>query len=169
MVRNWRNDPEVSRYMIFRDFITSEQQERWFLKVQSEKSFYFIIVVENNEVGLTELKNFSADGKSAESGMFIYDVLYRDSVYGYTVGCLLLDFAFDVVGISEVRAQVLDENKRAVRFNESLGFVKVNADVARGKSDYALSAQRYRDRVGRFRQALERSLKHQVGLGRSSR
>ena len=29
-VRHWRNDPEINRWMIYQDRITSKQQREWF-------------------------------------------------------------------------------------------------------------------------------------------
>ena len=37
MIRNWRNDPKISQYMSFRDYITPEMQKKWFDKWRRNK------------------------------------------------------------------------------------------------------------------------------------
>jgi len=43
LVRNWRNDPKISQYMEFRDYITPEMQIKWFNKVNNRNNYYFVI------------------------------------------------------------------------------------------------------------------------------
>jgi hypothetical protein len=42
LVRQWRNDPKISQYMIYREIITLEQQEKWFERINNDKNYYFI-------------------------------------------------------------------------------------------------------------------------------
>ena len=33
LVRNWRNDPKISQYMDFKEYISPEMQLNWFIKL----------------------------------------------------------------------------------------------------------------------------------------
>jgi RimJ/RimL family protein N-acetyltransferase len=74
------------------------------------------------------------------------------------VSSLLLDFGFDVLGLQEIEAGIMDDNPRAIRFNKSLGFVRADEDPVDGKSRYLLRAEHYRERIRPLRNALARSL-----------
>jgi hypothetical protein len=162
-VRSWRNDPEVAQFMVYREFITKEQQEDWFHRIQKEKGFYAIIVVNGNDIGLADLKNFSADGKSAEGGIFVHSKAFQNSVYAYAVCILFLDFAFERLKLDIVEAKVIDRNARAVRFNNSLGYVRSEQDLAPGVGLYFLTAEMYRKNVAAIRRALMVSLEQNFG------
>jgi RimJ/RimL family protein N-acetyltransferase len=151
-------DPEVSRYLTFRGSISPEQQEAWFKSVQQGSSRYFIISCDSLDVGLTELKNFSVDGTQAESGIFIHDPKYRNGLLGYAAILMLLDYGFDVLGLMRVEARIYDDNRRAIRFNESLGFEKQDADEAKGLSRYVLTRHGYRSKSVGIRRIVFRGI-----------
>jgi len=157
-VRNWRNDPEVSQFMVYREFITKEQQEAWFHRIQNERGFYAIIVVNGDDIGLADLKNFSADEKSAEGGIFVHSKEFQNSVYAYAVCILFLDFAFERLKLEIVEAKVVDRNARAIRFNKSLGYIRSEQVLAPGVGMYFLTAETYRRNVEAIRRALTVSL-----------
>jgi UDP-4-amino-4,6-dideoxy-N-acetyl-beta-L-altrosamine N-acetyltransferase len=157
-VRNWRNDPEVAQFMVFRGSITKGQQDDWFRRIQNEKGFYAIIVIEGEDVGLADLKNFSADGKSAEGGIFVHAKAFQNSIYGYAVCTLLLDCAFECLNLEMVEATILDTNIRAIRFNKSLGYMLNKNKSTPGVGKYYLTADTYRKKVGIIRRSLMISL-----------
>jgi len=43
LVRTWRNSPLIRQYMEFRDEITPEMQKEWFLSINNNENYYFII------------------------------------------------------------------------------------------------------------------------------
>jgi UDP-4-amino-4,6-dideoxy-N-acetyl-beta-L-altrosamine N-acetyltransferase len=153
-VRNWRNDPEVAQFMVFRGIITKEQQEAWFRRIQNERSFYAIIVVNDADIGLADLKNFSEDARSAEGGIFIHAKSFQNSIYGYAVSVLLLDFAFLTLDLEMVKAKIVNDNLRAIRFNESVGYIRDDQDAMPGVGTYCLTADRYHKKIAIIRRAL---------------
>ncbi len=122
MVRTWRNDPKISQYMSFRDYITPEMQEEWFKKINNDSNYFFIINIDGKDVGLTEIKNIDHTNSIGESGMFIYDDSYLNGIYSYLVAYIIFEFAFLTLKLNLIKSTVIDNNKRAVRFNKSLGF-----------------------------------------------
>lgn len=122
MIRNWRNDPKISQYMSFRDYITPEMQKKWFEKINNDNNYFFIINIDGNDVGLVDLKNIDYANFVGESGIFIYNDSYLNGMYSYLTSYILLKFAFSTLKLSIIEAKVMDNNKRAVRYNKSLGF-----------------------------------------------
>ncbi|MFW2524738.1 GNAT family N-acetyltransferase [Aliarcobacter butzleri] len=122
MIRNWRNDPKISQYMSFKDYITPEMQKKWFEKINNDNNYFFIINIDGKDVGLTEIKNIDYTNSIGESGIFIYDDSYLNGIYSYLVVYIIFEFAFSALKLNLIKSTVIDNNKRAVRFNKSLGF-----------------------------------------------
>ena len=122
MIRNWRNDPKISQYMSFRDYITPEMQKKWFEKINNDNNYFFIINIDGKDVGLIEIKNIDYTNSIAESGIFIYEDKYLNGIYSYLSSYILTEFAFSTLKLNTIKATVIDDNKRAVRYNKSLGY-----------------------------------------------
>ncbi|QGQ98479.1 GNAT family N-acetyltransferase [Paenibacillus psychroresistens] len=138
LVRNWRNDPKISQFMEFRDFITEEMQKKWFLSIDNKENYYFLIEYKHQLIGLTEIKKINFTDHSAEAGIFIYSEEYLNSMIPFQVTLSLLDFAFNYLNIVFINSYILKSNKRAIRFNKALGFVMLDAQEAIEKQHYRL-------------------------------
>ena len=124
MVRNWRNDPKISKYMEFRDYITPEMQEKWFQKIDNNNNFFFIIEYDKKEIGLVNIKDIDYEQKTGEGGMFIYDDEYLNSDISFRASLCICDFFFEVLNLEVKTAHILSDNKRAIKYNFMLGFEK---------------------------------------------
>lgn len=122
LVRKWRNDPKISQYMEYRETITPEMQEKWFTTINNTNNYYFIIEVEGKEVGLVNLKDINYEVGIAEPGIFIWDDSFLNSTYSYRSSLALFDFGFYELGLKKFNGHILKNNKRAIRYNKSLGF-----------------------------------------------
>lgn len=122
MVRRWRNDPEVSRYMAFREEITPDMQERWFRGLDPRTQFFYVIEQAGRALGLANLKDYDAARASAEGGIFIADPAARDGQLGLAAILALYDWGFESLSLDEIVAHILADNPRAIRFNQALGF-----------------------------------------------
>ena len=121
MVRNWRNDPNISRYMLFRDYITQEMQQQWFDSINNEKNLYYIVEYKTNEIGLINVKDIDYDEGIGEGGIFIADEAFQNTDIAYRAHILLFDYVFEEFGLSAIISEILESNKRAIRFAEFLG------------------------------------------------
>ena len=122
LVRNWRNDPKISQYMEFRDYITPEMQEKWFQKIDNDTNFFFIIEYEGKEVGLINIKDIDYEEKTGEGGIFIHDVECLNSDISFRSVLCMFDFFFETLGLEKNKAHILRDNKRAIQYNKMLGF-----------------------------------------------
>lgn len=62
LVLQWRNDPEVSRYMLFQEEISPEAHQAWYESL-SVFSYYMMIRWENTPIGVINLRDVDRDGK----------------------------------------------------------------------------------------------------------
>lgn len=144
-IRLWRNDPKISQFMEFRDYITPEMQKKWFMKINSSNNFYYIISYKGEDIGLVNVKDYDPILKVGESGVFIYEDKYLNTDIAYRVHLAFFDFCFGVIGMNIIRAHVRNDNKRAIRFISFLGYHGVaDEQYQLTKSDYLNNPNRLR-------------------------
>ncbi len=155
LVRNWRNDPKISQYMEFRDYITPEMQAKWFAKINNDQNYYFIIEYKGKEIGLTNVKDIDYGAKTGEGGIFIYDDSFLNSDIPFRVIFALNDFCFDELHLEKMIAHIMSDNKRAIDFNRVLGYKKDESSPESGKMVYILTKEDYLKQRNRFAKLLK--------------
>lgn len=143
LVRYWRNDPKISQYMEYREEITPEMQEKWFQRINNEKNYYFIIETEGKEIGLVNLRDIDYENGIAEPGIFIWDDAFLNSTYSYRSSLALFDFGFYELALQKLCGHILSDNKRAIRYNTSLGFKKEEGQEDVLNQSYSLDRTGY--------------------------
>ena len=122
LVRNWRNDPKIAQYMEFKDYITPEMQLNWFKKINNDSNYFFIIESEGKEIGLINVKDIDCDKFKGEAGIFIYDDDCLNSTISFQATLCLYDYCFETLKVKQLSAHILNDNKRAIKFNKMIGF-----------------------------------------------
>lgn len=122
MLRQWRNDPKIQQYMIYREYITPEMQEAWFKKINNDHNFYFIIEYEGREVGMINIKDVDYEKKTGEPGLFIYDDNLLNSDVGMRASLCFNDFVWNTLNLESLYIHVVASNKRAMAYNYLLGY-----------------------------------------------
>ena len=126
LIRQWRNSKEINQFFIFRGHISKAQQEKWFHKIStSGRDYYFLIVVDNRPVGLVYTKDIDWERREAETGMFIADKNYRNSLVSFEASYLNGRHFFHNLNLLKNKAQTLECNTAAMRYNKWLGFREV--------------------------------------------
>ncbi len=155
MVRCWRNDPRIARYMHFRDTITREMQEEWFRSINNDRHAFFIVEIGDEPVGMTEYKNIDLVEGKAEGGIFIHKEEYRNGLYPFAVIAIKHVYGFNTLGLRELYSYVLDNNKRAIRFNETIGYVPARTVRQGNKRLYILTKERFLTFLKRYKPVLD--------------
>lgn len=134
LVRLWRNLDRIRNTMVYKDIITPEQQLRWFNNLSQDSDFYFLIIFNDDPIGLVNLKNVNKS--SAEAGVFIGEESFDGMGYAFVAVFLINYFAFNILHLEKLVATILDENKSAIRFNKSLGYILEKSE--NGIGNYSL-------------------------------
>jgi len=121
LVRNWRNDPKISSYMFFKEYITPKMQLEWFNKINNDSNYYFIIEYNNEEIGLINTKNIDYEKKCGEMGLFIYEDKYLGTEIPFRASLCIGDFAFEHLKLDYTYGRVVSDNKHAIKYNKTLG------------------------------------------------
>lgn len=153
MVRQYRNDPKISQYMEYRDYITPEMQSRWFKKVDNIYNYYYIIQYQGKEIGLIDIRDIDYDKKCGEPGIFIWDDDYLNTDIPFRAIFALLDFGFEQLQLTNYIIHVLSDNKRAIKFNLALGYQISKNQEGIYNQEYTLEKDAYyehRDKLSTY-------------------
>ena len=143
LVRTWRNHPKISQYMEYRDEITPEMQEKWFDKINNDNNLYYLIEVDGHEIGLINVRDIDFVKKEGEPGIFIWDDNYLNSTISFQAVLALMDFCFEELLLQKMVIHVLNDNKRAIKFNNAFGYKLSNGQENIYNQEYTLSLPDY--------------------------
>ena len=143
VLRQWRNDPKIAKYMDYKEYITPEMQEAWFIRINNQYNYYFIVSYKSKDIGLVNLKNIDYDKKNAEAGIFIYDDKYLNTDMAFRITLCNFDFAFENLNLDYLYGHVMANNKRAIRYNKMLGYKLAENQEGILKQLYFLTKEDY--------------------------
>lgn len=89
------------------------------------KQLRLCIVKENKVVGLIDLFDFDPQNKRVGVGIVVLDDKERNNGIGTEAVSLLTDYVFQVLGLRQLYANVLEENAASLYLFKKLGFVEV--------------------------------------------
>lgn len=119
-VLEWRNHPDVRKYMYTQHEITLEEHTRWFQAALKNNQRHLLIFEKNKEplgfVNITEVKK----GGIADWGFYLSPLAPKGT--GHALGITALNYAFDEAGFHKVCGQALGFNERSIAFHLKLGF-----------------------------------------------
>jgi RimJ/RimL family protein N-acetyltransferase len=143
MVRLWRNADHVRTYMEYQTHITPEMQNNWFSALDKTTNLYFVISKDSEKIGVINLKDIHREKKTAEAGIFIGNSNFLNTMVPVLAVISLMDLAFQVLGIKELKAKIQDGNKKVILFNESIGYRRSETGRQTNFNYYSVAVQQY--------------------------
>jgi RimJ/RimL family protein N-acetyltransferase len=122
LVRQWRNDQKIARFMFYKGEITKDMQQEWFESIDNEQNFFFLIQLKNIPVGLINISSIDWENKTAYTGLYIYDDRFLATDTPVMASLAMLDVFLLLFDIQSVYAKVKGNNNAAHNYNSSLGF-----------------------------------------------
>ena len=124
-LRQWRNEPEVTRWGYSNHVISEEEHNAWFDNMLVDASkVYWKIVVDGIAVGATFLTGISDQGSTCEWGMYLADSAVRGKGVSQAACALLFRYALNDLGLKMVRCDVFAQNEASIRMCESVGHMR---------------------------------------------
>ena len=124
-LREWRNDPAVSKWMYTNHEIGEEEHNVWFDAMLGDASkVYWKIVADGVAVGSVFLTGVSIQGKSCEWGMYLADVNVRGKGIAQAACALSFRHAFNKLALDAVKCEAIAQNENAIGLYESVGYVR---------------------------------------------
>ena len=122
-IRKWRMHPEVSKYMVSNNTITSEDQIRWFNNIKNDKSCnYWIIQYNLEDIGLISISDVNFNDKNCTWGYYIADLNMRGKGIGKNLECSLHDYVFNELNLHKLYGDVVEGNQIMLGMHKRFGY-----------------------------------------------
>ena len=126
-INRWRNDPQVIELLCANFFFVGPAvDEQWFdgYLANRDKAVRLSIVdaATQTHIGNVNLTGIQALNRSAEFSIFIGDKQYWSAGYGASATRQMLAHAFNDLNMHRISLTLLQENVRALRLYERMGF-----------------------------------------------
>lgn len=121
-VLEWRNHPDIRRYMYTQHEITLAEHTNWYQKANNDSDHHLLVFELNNvATGFVNI-NKSAYGNVADWGFYVAPDSEKGT--GRKLGTTALNYAFESLDLHKVCGQALAYNTPSVKFHTSLGFIQ---------------------------------------------
>ena len=119
----WRNLDSVKCNLYSRDQVSKESHLQWLrTQVYTGRCIQYILESPNGDIGTAFIKNIDHFHKKGEYGIFIGEESARGKGYGRRAKELILQKAFEELGLNRVFLHVFEENIPGIRAYEHAGF-----------------------------------------------
>lgn len=123
----WRNSDVVRKQFIYQKEFTVESHENWIkTMIETGKAVQMMIVLNEGDraIGSVYVRDIDLEHKKAEYGIFIGETDCLGKGYGTEAAELMIEYAFEFLGIHKLMLRVYAENERAIKSYEKAGFKK---------------------------------------------
>ncbi len=155
-VRRWRNAGHVKQHMQYREHITEAMQQEWFRLLDKSCNYYFMIRKETEKIGVVNLKDIDWAGQTAEAGIFIGDEHYLNSLVPLLATVSIMEYAFESLKLKGLKAKIASANLKAILFNESVGYRKLEEQASEGFAYYGTNEPAFREATKPIRPTLNK-------------
>lgn len=126
----WRNAPESLRWFKTAQPLQWESHLAWYENYRAgtgDDCMYFVETLAGEGVGQSSIYNVDAAMRQAEVGRFLSDPAVRGRGLFREALLLTLEVAFREMALDKVYLEVRQDNERAIRLYESVGFHRSGA------------------------------------------
>lgn len=122
-ILEWRNQPEVARWMYSDHQITPEEHARFMASALIDPARrYWVVELDGRPVGLANLADLSPAHRRCAWAYYLADPAVRGRGVGAFVEVFVLDHVFRELGLHKLTCEVLLENEAVWTLHESFGF-----------------------------------------------
>ncbi|QEA40063.1 UDP-4-amino-4,6-dideoxy-N-acetyl-beta-L-altrosamine N-acetyltransferase [Pistricoccus aurantiacus] len=119
-VREWRNHPDVRRYMYTQHEISPDEHHQWFMRASQAPGTHLLIFEQNGVacgfVNITQVKQ----GPIADWSFHLAPFAQKGT--GFQLGCAVLGHVFDHLTLHKLCGEALAFNERSIRLHRRLSF-----------------------------------------------
>jgi RimJ/RimL family protein N-acetyltransferase len=120
----WFNDPQVRQTLVVTERFELEKTMRWFERLQSDqtRTEFAIETLDGVVIGVTGLLGIEKEHGVAECYCVIGNKDYWGRKLGTEIHSVLIQWAFENLGLNKIRADIRTNNPAIFRVVEKLGF-----------------------------------------------
>ena len=126
LYQNFQNDPAIGHYYEY--VYTPEIVDSYFDNNAVPERRLFAILVGDHIVGECKLKNIDLEKRECSMGIHLRDDSVKGKGYGTQAERLILQYAFEELGMVTVNADAALKNTRSQHVLEKVGFQYVRED-----------------------------------------
>ncbi len=120
LILKWRTKPRVTRYMKTDVIFDINKQKKWLECSNDLESYYhWIIQIGNEPAGFINLSDYSRENKITSWGYYIGEDKFM--MYGGYVFPYFYNWAFDVLKVGKILAEVFFNNTNMILFHQLYG------------------------------------------------
>ncbi|HEY1036868.1 MAG TPA: GNAT family N-acetyltransferase [Pseudoxanthomonas sp.] len=126
----WRNDERSRKWFKSQGLLQMDAHISWFRRYSESASpdcMFFAETHDGEAVGQTSVYYFDEANMRAEVGRFLSAPDLRGKGLFREALILTLDWTFENLGLHEVHLEVFEDNERAIRLYESVGFSRTGS------------------------------------------
>lgn len=165
ILRQARN--AMAEFMEYQEYITPEMQKEWFQSINNLSSFYYIIEKTNEKLGVINLKGIEREkgneddimAKSEETGIFMFDKKYFESIYPVIASLILIEVGFYIFPSQITYARVMKTNQKAINYNLALGYKLCDGQEEITNQKYFLTKENFERKAKKLRTTIKRLTK----------
>ena len=150
--KNFQNDPAIGHYYEY--VYTPEIADRYFDNNSVVDRKLFAIMVGDKIVGECKLKNIDLQKRECSMGIHLQNDAVKEKGYGTQAERLILQYAFNELGMVAVNADAALKNTRSQHVLEKVGFCYTHEDDTfkyyRCEANKAERWQKVKDLMGKF-------------------
>jgi RimJ/RimL family protein N-acetyltransferase len=122
LVSRWRRDPRINMY-IRHGRRTLDEVQRWYRDYFSgETNKLFLISYNGNSLGYFTIEGIDHINRKCEFGIVIGEVDFHNKGIGLSVIKMMLEKAFDDMGMHRILAVINEDNAASIRCFSKAGF-----------------------------------------------
>ena len=120
----WLNDFEITDYLGRSGFLTTIAGEKKYLEdnFNPEATFVIVTLEDDKMIGTVSLERINNINRTATLGIFIGNKNYLNKGYGTEAIKLILDYGFKYLNLNNIKLDLMEFNKRALKCYEKCGF-----------------------------------------------
>ena len=124
-ILEWRNHPEIRRWMVNADEISREDHLNWWSNTKIDPGKHGTICQDHKSHGY---QNFTEYRKSVEVS---HKLPWAPKGTGYRLGVSAMTYAFSCLNAISVIGEVVPTNRRSLALHHRLGFEPIRDDQSR--------------------------------------
>lgn len=120
----WINDPRVRQFLLTTMPLTEKQEEAWFESLgKDDKNIILVIETKDGKpIGSMGIHRIDWRSGVGTTGALIGETEYWGRGYGTDAKMVLLDYAFNTLGLRKICSDVFAFNKRSLRYSLHCGY-----------------------------------------------
>ncbi|HFU76356.1 MAG TPA: UDP-2,4-diacetamido-2,4,6-trideoxy-beta-L-altropyranose hydrolase, partial [Arcobacter sp.] len=127
MILNWRNDNTVSKWMLTQDKISLDEHLAYIDSLSSrEDRLYFLVKKQDEAIGIIDFTDIDFTNSKVECGLYAKPNLKG---VGGVLMSRIIDYAFNVLNMKTLIAEVFDNNKAAIKLYQKYRFREMRKDT----------------------------------------